>query len=283
MVPGSTKILSFSWSTTGVTPGAYNLTAVASTVPGETDTADNAKWIKVKIGPNAPVLKVEPSIVRAQIVDKTVTVNVTINNLWRDWNVVGVQFRLSYNSTLLEVVNVTEGPFMKQFGNTWFFVYIEEPWGGWPEHVLVGIVLQPNSTGQWTTFPYGSGTLATITFKIIYQEKVLDPDSTPPLTCDLMLFDKRDLFLVDNEGARIPCSLESGVYEIYPAHLCDISGDNYVGVDDVVCVAEHFGADPVYRPERWDPACDLNNDNYVGVDDIVTVAENFGWSPRYDP
>jgi len=279
MVPGSTKILSFSWSTTSLTPGVYNITAVVSTVPGEADTTDNSKLVRVKIGPNAPVLKVEPQIVRAQMINKTFDVNVTINDLWPDWNVVGVQFRLSYNSTLLEVVNVTEGPFMKQFDDTLFIFFIEKPLGEWPEHVLVGIILMP----PWARFPYGSGTLATITFKIVYQEKVIDPDTTPPLTCELMLFDKRNLFLVDNEGWAIPYSLEHGLYEIYPTHICDVNGDYYIGIDDVVSAAEHFGSDPIYWPERWDPSYDVNKDNYVGIDDIVLIASNFAWMPTYDP
>jgi hypothetical protein len=281
MIPGSTRIVTFSWSTTGVTPGVYNLTAVASTVPGETDTADNAKWVKVKIGPYAPVLKVEPSIVRAQMVNKNVTVNVTINNLWRDWNVVFIQFRLSYNPALVEVVNVTEGPFMKQFGITTFIYYIEKPSGVWPAHVLVGVLLMPDQNGQWTTFPYGSGTVATITFKVIYQEKSFDPDSAPPLTCELALFDKRGLFLVDDDVERVPCNLEGGVYEVYATSVCDINGDYYIGGDDIVVVAMHFGSEPS-RP-RWDPRCDINGDSYVGGDDIVLVAKRFGWQPRYDP
>ncbi|NIS79479.1 MAG: PKD domain-containing protein, partial [Anaerolineales bacterium] len=38
---GFTKSLTFTWDTTGVALGNYTITAVASTVPGETDTADN--------------------------------------------------------------------------------------------------------------------------------------------------------------------------------------------------------------------------------------------------
>ncbi|MEM3489851.1 MAG: right-handed parallel beta-helix repeat-containing protein, partial [Nitrososphaerota archaeon] len=177
MVPKSTEVLTFNWDTTGLTPGVYNVTAVAGTVLGETDTADNAKWVKVKVGPNVPVLKVEPSVVRAQMVNKTFDVNVTMNGLWQGWSVVSVQFRLSYNSTLLEVVDVAEGPFMKQFGGTSFVYLVEDPGGGASAYVLVNVTL----LSPWTTFPYGSGTLATIRFKIVYQERVLNPDLTPPL------------------------------------------------------------------------------------------------------
>jgi hypothetical protein len=54
----------------------------------------------------------------------------------------------------------------------------------------------------------------------------------------------------------------------------DVSGDGYVGVDDVVMAAEAFGSVPGHS--RWITYADLNRDNYVGVDDIVEIAANFG-------
>jgi hypothetical protein len=54
----------------------------------------------------------------------------------------------------------------------------------------------------------------------------------------------------------------------------DVTGDDYVGIDDIVAVAEHFGTAP--GDPDWDPKYDINGDNYVGIDDIVSVAEHFG-------
>ena len=54
----------------------------------------------------------------------------------------------------------------------------------------------------------------------------------------------------------------------------DVTGDGYVGIDDIVAVAEHFGTTP--GDPNWNPIYDINNDNYVGIDDIVAVAEHFG-------
>ncbi|MEM3490048.1 MAG: hypothetical protein QXO75_10415, partial [Nitrososphaerota archaeon] len=149
--------------------------------------------------------------------------------------------------------------------------------GGASAYVLVNVTL----LSPWTTFPYGSGTLATIRFKIVYQERVLKPDLTPPLTCDLGLLEVSGVFLVDDEGQGIPCNVEGGVYEVYPTHVCDVNGDYKVGVDDIVAAAMHFGTRPG-RP-RWDPKYDVNGDGKVGVDDIVQVASNFGWKAKYDP
>ena len=271
LAPGATEQLTFYWSTAGLSYGVYTLNASVSTVPGETETVDNAKSIDVKVGPLA-ILKVEPSLYTAKRLNETFAVNVTISNLWEGWEIVGIQFRLSYNNTLLEVVNVTAGPFMEQFGDYFFMYYVEEPTDGWPAHTLVGILLLP----PWTNFPSGDGVLATITFRVIYQHKALDLETAPSLTCDLALFDVKDVFLVDKDKQIIRCNLQDGVYEIRPNHKCDVNWDYYVGIDDITYAAEHFGSDPIVWPDRWDPECDINGDNYVGIDDIVLVASNFG-------
>ncbi len=54
----------------------------------------------------------------------------------------------------------------------------------------------------------------------------------------------------------------------------DVTGDNYVGIDDIVAVAENFGTDPTHP--NWNHIYDINDDNYIGIDDIVSVAEHFG-------
>ncbi|UCH32118.1 MAG: DUF362 domain-containing protein [Candidatus Bathyarchaeota archaeon] len=56
----------------------------------------------------------------------------------------------------------------------------------------------------------------------------------------------------------------------------DVTGDGYIGIDDIVLVAEHFGEDPTHP--AWDSLYDVTNDNYVGIDDVVAVAEHFGES-----
>ncbi|UCH32100.1 MAG: hypothetical protein JSV05_01540 [Candidatus Bathyarchaeota archaeon] len=61
-----------------------------------------------------------------------------------------------------------------------------------------------------------------------------------------------------------------------PEFPWDVTGDGYVGIDDVVAVAEHFGSSPASI--GWDPKYDINKDDYVGIDDIVAVAEHFGES-----
>jgi len=142
--------------------------------------------------------------------------NVTVNltNVDKDWRLIGVQFRIQYNKTLLEALDAYEGTFLSQFPNapeppyTYFIKYIEDdPIYG--PNVLVGILLLPNSTGQWTNFPEGNGTLATITFKAISQPFGNQESVTSMLKLN-------DTMLINDTLGDIPHKTVSGTYEVEP-------------------------------------------------------------------
>jgi len=107
---------------------------------------------------------------------KEFNIDVSIKDLDPHWYLIGVQFRLTYPTDLIEPVAVTEGPFLKSFAakqpgsqGTFFVSYFETD-GVYGPHVLVGVMIYPNATGWWNPpWPEGSGVLATITFKVIYQ------------------------------------------------------------------------------------------------------------------
>jgi len=84
------------------------------------------------------------------------------------------------------------------------------------------------------------------------------------------------LIVTDSVGRT---NITSAVIEILniTEKIFDVTGDGYVGIDDIVYVAEHFGTDP--SSPNWDPRCDITGDDYVGIDDIVLVAEHFGEDP----
>ncbi|RLG92415.1 hypothetical protein DRO34_02500, partial [Candidatus Bathyarchaeota archaeon] len=67
-------------------------------------------------------ISTEPLSYTAKRINETFSLNVTIDSLSAECRVIGIQFRLTYNSTLLQLVDVTEGSFMNQFGDTFFMV-----------------------------------------------------------------------------------------------------------------------------------------------------------------
>jgi hypothetical protein len=118
-------------------------------------------------------------------------VTVSINQVDAGSKIVGYEFKLGYNSSLLKILNVVEGPFLPPFavspdqGTSFLTAYgfnatINQ------DYVQVGDVVLPNTTGQWTPpFPSGAGVLAIITFNCSLQ----NPFGGLDLTCPLTLFD----------------------------------------------------------------------------------------------
>jgi hypothetical protein len=66
---------------------------------------------KLEVSPATTTLGPEP------VVCHTFDVNVNVKDLNPEWKMVGVEFRLSYDPSMLEVVSVTPGPFLNNFGN----------------------------------------------------------------------------------------------------------------------------------------------------------------------
>jgi len=170
---------------------------------------------------NAPVLKVEPQSYLApkNSVGETFKINVTISNLDVSLKMIGTNFRLCYNTSLLEVVSVAEGPFLRDsrwnLHGTFFVNYVEDdPIYG--PNVVVGDMLLPNATGHWTNFPGGSETVATITFREIYQPVELQPSAS----CTLELL---DTLIVDSNGQRVSHNVENGFYEVQSLNFPTLS------------------------------------------------------------
>ncbi|MEM1589127.1 MAG: cohesin domain-containing protein, partial [Candidatus Bathyarchaeia archaeon] len=124
-----------------------------------------------------PHLEVEPNVQvhgPEYAIGKEIKVNIDIKRLHFAWKLVGIEFRLNYDPTVLEVVEVAEGPYFGGYApyGTWFQSYIEPDY--WGPHILVGTLILPNASGVWNPpFPgaeWGmlgeNGTLAIITFKI---------------------------------------------------------------------------------------------------------------------
>jgi len=171
------------------------------------------------------------------------------------------------------VHSVTEGDFMKQAGTT-FFIHIVEDHITYGPCVIVGILILPNNIGEWIVFPNGNGTLATITFKVIHQDRGLEK---PPIISNLTLV---KTVLIDNNVTKICHNLQQGQCEIMPTHIGDVNYDGMVDMADISIVARSFGETP--EGSRWNPIADIDGDEFVDMTDIALVARGFGWTSE-DP
>jgi len=100
-----------------------------------------------------PQVSVYPATLVA-VLGNTFTVNITVSNVT---NLYGWEFWMSFNPTILTTVNVTEGPFLKLAGNTfWATPSINNTAGT----MAAGEMLWPIPSQGAT----GSGTIATVTF-----------------------------------------------------------------------------------------------------------------------
>jgi hypothetical protein len=121
----------------------------------------------------------------------TFSVDIWIYDVDPKWQLIGVQFRVCYNDTLLEVLEISEGTFMNNstwapygtvFANT-TYPPTHDPYDPAGEYgqALVGIVIWPTGpNGTWVApFPEGSGKLATITFNVTHQEEFPWIGTTP--------------------------------------------------------------------------------------------------------
>jgi hypothetical protein len=176
-----------------------------------------------------PTLEVEtPHFLQVPYLNETFDVNVTLKDVDATLKLIGLQFRLRYNNTVLGVVNVTEGSFLQDprwnlYGTFWVS-YVENDILYGP-HVLVGSMLYPNETnGEWdqTLFPEATGTVATITFKVLYLSTV--PNSS--ISCSLE-FITNETILLDADGNEISYNTQNGYVEITSSQFLDVKPSVY--------------------------------------------------------
>jgi len=178
LAPSSIVNLTFNWDTTGLSPTYYVLKAEADVVSGETKVENNifqtsALQLVVK-----PTISLNPSAKTIHI-NETFTLAVTVSNVV---DLYGWEFKLGWNASLLEVVSVEEGGFLKSGGETFFLKKLNASEG----FVHVYCTLLGNVSGV-----SGGGTLLTVEF-----------NATGKGECDILL-DKVNLG--DSLIHTIPC------------------------------------------------------------------------------
>ena len=122
----------------------------------------NKATVEIALGSPTTTIFVDPPISTAEV-GQTFFINIKISNVV---DLYGWEFRLKWNSTLLNALNVIQGPFLKQGGGTFFWPKINNTAG----YILVDCTLLGDVPGV-----NGSGTLATVKFYAKNQgESILD-------------------------------------------------------------------------------------------------------------
>ena len=204
-----------------------------------------------------PEVKVQTSPLSGHTANRTeiFSINVTVSDVV---NLYGYEFGLAYNASLLDVVNVQVGNFLKEP----YYVYKFNV-----NHTSGNVTLGVASQSALPVAPpaNGSGLLATISFTTI---SVVWPD--PAQNTSLHLY---DTVLKTNLDVLIPHDSVDGFYEYVPAPG-DANSDGQVNVLDLRIVARAYGTRP--GDLYWDPRADLNRDGLINVFDLVLVSKNYG-------
>jgi hypothetical protein len=138
--------------------------------------------------PSSTVLFVEPKSVQGTT-GQSFTVNVSISNVA---DLYGWQLELSWNSSVLNAKNVTEGPMLRSSGNSTFFSPELNNAAGNLSVVCTRLL----TFGSTVTGVSGHGTLMTIQFEVIGSG-----------ACDLNLYDTK---LIDSNERVISCTVQDG-------------------------------------------------------------------------
>jgi len=180
-------------------------------------------------GQTIPTLQVESvHLVQVPYINDTFDVNVTLKDVDAASKLIGVQFRLSYNTTILGVVDVAEGSFLQDprwnlYGTFWVSDVDDDLLYG--PHAIAGNMIYPNMTnGQWDQkqFPEGTGTVATITFKVLY----LPTEPNSSISCSLG-FITTETMLLDVDGNEIAHNTQNGYLEITSSQVLDVKPSVY--------------------------------------------------------
>jgi hypothetical protein len=148
---------------------------------------------------SSTTVSVSPSTITASV-GQNFTVNVTVSNVY---DLYGWQFRLNWTAGLIEVVKVTEGPFLRLGGSTYFYWDVNATAG----RMVADCTLLGNVPGV-----SGSGTLATITFNV-------KGAGQSPLTL-------WDVVLLNSFEQSITCQVVSGYGYFKAAHDVAVSAVN---------------------------------------------------------
>jgi len=214
LTAGDTRILNFTWDTTPISIGEYNLIATATPVPGEQDVSDNNLTLKVYVGTrDLTVTAVEPYRTAIPIeFPKGVDVLVTLQN----------------NGQATETFNVTLSQGSTNIGN-----------------LTAALIAGGSGTATFTlntsTLSYGNYSLRGDAIPLPYETHTSDNNLTRYVLITIP---------GDTNGDRTvdiyDAIMLAGAYDSKPSDSnwkanADINGDNTVDIYDAIMLSTHYG------------------------------------------
>lgn len=187
-------------------------------------------------------------------VGSTFMVNVSVADVL-DPGLWGYEFKLYYNNTLLEGLNVTlpEDHFLTPENpqNIWIQCEVNQTGG----YLYLAVTLGGDEPTK-----LGNGTLVTITFKA---------RSLGSSTLDF-----RDCIFVSafSGSGDEEHTIRNGIVEVVPPE--DLNLDGEINIKDLALVGSAFGSYPGHP--RWNPTADINKDLIINIIDVTITAKNFG-------
>ena len=166
----------------------------------------------------------------------------------------GYEFKLYYDNTMLECLNVTlpKGHFLTPVN---------------PERIWI-IKCEINQSSGYAVVAVslwglesprrGNGTLATIAF----EAKCLG-NST---------LEFRDCNFVSNVSGWGDEIVHNGLVQVVPFE--DLNLDGLINIKDIALVGKAFGS--YTGDQRWNPIADVNKDGNINILDLALIARNFG-------
>jgi len=214
-------------------------------------------------------LSVQPSIVGAANVGDDVIVDITINAVEKEIKLVAVQWKLIYNTTLLETseASITEGDFFKSWAQKAGAGYETYFWAKPEDSFIISFGIYLKTPPPPVLLPEGSGTLATVKFKSKYKP------ATGKVTCDLVLDEGFVVLLDVNDNEIRVHHLENGKY-FTPVKAGDLNFDDKIDIFDIATFGLAYGSYPGHA--RWNALADVVRDKVINILDVVQIAKNFG-------
>ena len=195
----------------------------------------------------AAQIRVEPAFMEVSQ-GANVTVNITVDPEGSE--VMGAEYKLYFNNTLLNATDQMQGTFL----------------GGYPLVNDINNTLGRIRYGEMIisgTAATAPGLLASITFQVIGEQGV----------CDLFL---TDVILSDSGAAAIPgVNVTSGSVEIVYGICGDVTGNNVVNTGDVILLSNYVGYSGYTLANEQ--AGDVTGNGVINTGDVILLSNYVGY------